>query len=376
MDRRRRAGRDHAALCALCRHHRTKVARGTWRPSAQARARRAALGKGPCAGDRARARHAIRPAGIRQPQGAVRTVRCQARARHLHPVGAGGGRLRYARPVFRSQPAPPRRYRAPRAQVAPSGHPGRRGLDPCLLRRADPRGDLERRRFRALAPRRRTRAAAAALSRARRPDATPGSGHHHGKFSACAAARAERLRHKLGALDEFAAAFCASVAPSDTPLAAALTRYIRSRLNLEVPSDAFRADSAPAHLQMNFRVVDHAGRQLAMSRNLAALKSELSPQTEAVLRQDVKSEKYSGWTMGDLAEVMEIERDGQVLVGYPALVDAGDAVTLQVVDAPEKARELHRVGVRRLLAIAFRERIRDLERRLGRDVVVGPLKDD
>src|SRR5439155_9540742 len=196
------------------------------------------------------------------------------------------------------------------------------------------------------------------------------------KIRSLAKSMPQRLRHKLGALDEFAAAFCASVAPSDTPLAAALTQYIRSRLNLEVPSDAFRADSAPAHLQMNFRVVDDAGRQLAMSRNLAALKSELSPQTEAVLRQDVKSEKYSGWTMGDLAEVMEIERDGQMLVGYPALVDAGDAVTLQVFDAPEKARELHRVGVRRLLAIAFRERIRDLERGLGRDVVVGPLKDD
>jgi hypothetical protein len=66
--------------------------------------------------------------------------------------------------------------------------------------------------------------------------------------------------------------------------------------------------------------------------------------------------------MGDLPELMEIARGGQTLVGYPALVDAGDAVTLQVFDSPEKARELHRGGVLRLLAIAFRDRIRDLER--------------
>jgi ATP-dependent helicase HrpA len=78
--------------------------------------------------------------------------------------------------------------------------------------------------------------------------------------------------------------------------------------------------------------------------------------------------------MGDLPELMEISRGGHTLMGYPALVDAHDAVTLQVFDSPEKARELHRAGVLRLLAIAFRDRIRDLERSLVKDVVLGPLK--
>ncbi len=69
-------------------------------------------------------------------------------------------------------------------------------------------------------------------------------------------------------------------------------------------------------------------------------------------------------------------QDGQTLVGYPALVDAGDAVVLQVFDSPEKAREVHRLGVRRLLAIAFRDRIRDLERSVAKDISIGALKDD
>jgi ATP-dependent helicase HrpA len=53
-----------------------------------------------------------------------------------------------------------------------------------------------------------------------------------------------------------------------------------------------------------------------------------------------------------------------------------DAVLLQVFDSPEKAREVHRAGVRRLFAIAFRERIRDIERTLAKDIALGPLKDD
>jgi ATP-dependent helicase HrpA len=199
------------------------------------------------------------------------------------------------------------------------------------------------------------------------------------KVRALAKSMPQRLRHKLGSLEQFAERFASAVQPSDTPLAQALARQMRADLNLEVPVDAFRPDSAPPHLHMNFLVVDEHGRQLGMGRDLAALKRELGGQTQAVLQSEApveEGERYTGWTMGDLEEVMEIRRGGQTLVGYPALVDAGDAVTLQVFDAPERARELHRAGVRRLLAIAFKDRVRDLERGWSRDVLLGPVKED
>jgi ATP-dependent helicase HrpA len=189
----------------------------------------------------------------------------------------------------------------------------------------------------------------------------------------------QRLRHKLGALDEFGEQFVSDVPPSDLPLAAALARYIRSEFDLEVPVDAFRPDSAPPHLHMNFLVVDDHARQLDMGRSLPDLKRELGAKTAEILQEEsqiAQSERYTGWTMGDLPELMELARGGQTLVGYPALVDAGDAVTLQVFDSPEKAREMHRAGVRRLLASAFRDRIRDLERTLSKDIALGAIKGD
>ena len=199
------------------------------------------------------------------------------------------------------------------------------------------------------------------------------------KVRALAKSIPQRLRNKLGPLEEFAAAFAAKMQPSDTPLAQALARHIRAELNLDVPLDAFRPDSAPPHLHMNFLVIDEHGRQLGLGRNLAQLKQDLAAHTTEVLQREApveEGERHTGWTMGDLAEMMEIERGGQTLVGYPALVDAGDGVTLQVFDTPERAAELHRAGVRRLLAIAFKDRIRDLERAWAKDVVLGPLKDD
>jgi ATP-dependent helicase HrpA len=196
------------------------------------------------------------------------------------------------------------------------------------------------------------------------------------KVRAMAKSLPQRLRQKLGGLDEFTENFIIRESRAETPLAVALARFIREELNVEVPVDAFRADSAPPHLHMNFRVVDDGGRQLGMARNLAELKQELSPGTEAVLQEALSGDQHTGWTMGDLGELMELQRAGQTLIGYPALVDARDGVTLQVFDSPEKARELHRAGVRRLLAIAFRDRIRDLERELAKDMSLGPLKED
>ncbi len=197
------------------------------------------------------------------------------------------------------------------------------------------------------------------------------------KVRALAKSMPQRLRHKLGPLEEFAEAFCRQATPSDTPLAAALARHIREEYNVDVPVDAFRPDSAPPHLHMNFLVTDEDARQVGLGRNLGELRRALSPRTEAILQEQApvdEGDRYVAWTLGELPELLELERRGQTMVGYPALVDAGDAVTLQVFDSPERARQAHRAGVLRLLSIAFRERVRDLERSLAKDVALGPLK--
>src|SRR6185436_6704176 len=125
------------------------------------------------------------------------------------------------------------------------------------------------------------------------------------KVKALARSLPQRLRHKLGPLDAFAEEFSAAVSPADVPLALALARYLRAERNLDIPLDAWRADSVPAHLHMNFRVVDDAERQLGAGRDLAALKAALAKQTQAALREELPLEKYGGLTMGDLAEMME-----------------------------------------------------------------------
>ena len=161
----------------------------------------------------------------------------------------------------------------------------------------------------------------------------------------------------------------AAAAPrEELALAEAVARHAREALELVVPLDAFRPELLSAHLAMNFRVVDEHGRQLAMGRNLAQLRAELGEQAgaqfSAIAQPRAALSGITGWDFGELQEIMEIRQGAQTLIGYPALVDRGDSVDLEVLDAPHKARELHRDGLRRLFKLQLKEQTKYLEKNL------------
>ena len=74
--------------------------------------------------------------------------------------------------------------------------------------------------------------------------------------------------------------------------------------------------------------------------------------------------RYTAWTFGELPELLEIRKGGQTLIGFPALIDAGDAVTIEVFDEPETAAVKHRAGLRRLFALQIRDALKYLEKNI------------
>ena len=75
-------------------------------------------------------------------------------------------------------------------------------------------------------------------------------------------------------------------------------------------------------------------------------------------------QRYTAWTFGELPELMEMGRGGQQLIGFPALIDAGDAVTIEVFDEPAAAARLHRAGLRRLFALHIKDALKYLEKNI------------
>ena len=190
----------------------------------------------------------------------------------------------------------------------------------------------------------------------------------------------QKIRRHLVPVPEFSAAFCRDVKPSNNPLLPSLTRYMREQKQIDVPFDTFRFEQLPAHLLMNFRVLDEHGRQLGMSRNFSQLYSELAPRAAPVIaavtvdkNEAISEQRYTSWSMGAFTETREVERAGQKVTLYNALVDETDAVLLRAFDTREAALAAHRAGLRRLFMLALKDQVKYLEKNLPDAQRIGML---
>jgi ATP-dependent helicase HrpA len=212
----------------------------------------------------------------------------------------------------------------------------------------------------------------------------------------------QKPRSRLVPLPEYAAQFVDHTPFADGSLLQALLSTVREKTQLDVQRADFKVEQVPAHLLMNFRVVDEHGRQLGMGRHLAALKAQLGGQARSAFqalaalrgstarvlpehapasapagqgRPQAREDRdgpvappapthHTAWTFGQLPELMEVRRGAQTLVGFPALIDRGTHVEIEVFDEPGIAAAKHRAGLRRLVALQLREPLKYLERNI------------
>jgi ATP-dependent helicase HrpA len=232
----------------------------------------------------------------------------------------------------------------------------------------------------------------------------------------------QKLRRHCVPLPEYAAGFIERTQArfGAGGLVEAVIADVRETTQVAMKTTDFKLETLPAHLFMNFKVIDEHGRQLAMGRNLAQLRAELggdaqrhfqklaagatlgaSPTSASASRETPGAggqgraqrnvpntapaaspagsaatgaaagttttalyDNLTTWNFGKLPELLEIRRGGQTLFGYPALVDRTTHCDVEVFDSPDEAARTHRAGLRRLFALQLREPIKYLEKNL------------
>ncbi|AOF87292.1 RNA helicase HrpA [Hydrogenophaga sp. RAC07] len=212
--------------------------------------------------------------------------------------------------------------------------------------------------------------------------------------------------------ERFAQSLCEPAAFGAGNLMDALLKLVREATQLDIQRNDIKVDMLSPHHFMHLRVVDEHGRQLGQGRSLAALKAELGSQARGAFqalaslklgslsaagdrsspspsgRGQVEgsarpqsphpnslpkgdgaklasaAQRHTTWDFGELPELMEIRKGQQSLIGFPALIDDGDAVRLEVFDEPDVAKARHREGLRRLCALQIRDALKYLEKNL------------
>ncbi|QJE01028.1 ATP-dependent RNA helicase HrpA [Massilia forsythiae] len=251
----------------------------------------------------------------------------------------------------------------------------------------------------------------------------------------------QKLRRHCVPLPEYAARFFErnqdAVSFGRGDLIDVLIADIQAQAGVRVLTTDFKLETLPAHLSMNFKVVDEHGRQLDMGRNLATLQAELGGQARQSFQRMAEATPAGGgaspanvgrlqaafgggkpgapargqggaaasqaapsavphaaagkggpapaaapaaaqaapthaaatqhtnitaWTFGELPELLEINQGKLTLIGFPALVDKGTHCDLEVFDDPNVAARTHRIGLRRLFALQFKDQLKFAEK--------------
>ncbi len=160
----------------------------------------------------------------------------------------------------------------------------------------------------------------------------------------------------------------ASPAARAAPLTDALADFLARATGQAIARDAWRPEALPAHLSMNYRVLDPGNRILGEGRDLAALRRQLGDQASATLRQAAapgEREDIARWDFGDLPDQVEIPSGGRRIAAFPTLVEEAGGIRLRLLDSPALAREKHRRGVCRLLWQSFPDLLKQTERDLS-----------
>ncbi len=150
----------------------------------------------------------------------------------------------------------------------------------------------------------------------------------------------------------------------------ALTRWLRSTTGVAVPAEAWDWSKVPDHLRPTFKVVDEEGRVKARGKDLDALKEPLRPtfakaMAEAAADSGITVTGQTTWTFGTIEPSFTTVRAGHEVRGFPALVDEGTTVGLQVFGSADEQEARHRLGVARLLLLNTASPVKAITSSLG-----------
>ncbi|MFC6089741.1 ATP-dependent RNA helicase HrpA [Saccharothrix lopnurensis] len=175
------------------------------------------------------------------------------------------------------------------------------------------------------------------------------------------------VRRNFVPVPDVAAAALSGMDP-DEPVLPALERELRRLTGVVVHRHEWQLGQVPEHLKLTFRVLDEDGRELATGKDLAALKAGLRGQLRESLAAAASNLARTGltrWDIGDLPRTVQSRRSGIVVTAYPALVDKGESVAVEILDTPGRQRHAMWRGTRRLLLLGVPSPVKSLQRGLN-----------
>jgi len=179
------------------------------------------------------------------------------------------------------------------------------------------------------------------------------------------------LRRQLVPLPDAVAGLLNPVAQDKSPLIESLVGAIRQEFDVSVTKEDFNEKEIPPELTMRVVVISDHSRVIDTGRDVEVLKSKHGGRAEAsfgkALAPELTVSGRKDWVFGDLPERIVARIGGSKVTAYPALVDEGDTVGVEIFDTTPNAAASQRLGLYRLLLLQLPDQRRLLSRIPGID---------
>lgn len=184
------------------------------------------------------------------------------------------------------------------------------------------------------------------------------------------------LRRNFVPAPQYAEAFLERVGGvQDKPLLACLSEQLRKMTGVSVALEQWNGELLPAHLKMNFRVIDQKGRKIAESLDLEQLKFQLKGEVQqsiaSLADNALEQAGLNSWSFGDLPPCYEQKQRGFALKAYPAIVDEGGSVGIKLFETEYEQAHAMQQGLRCLLLLNVPSPIKYLHEQLPNKAKLG-----
>ncbi|MEV6525757.1 ATP-dependent RNA helicase HrpA [Longispora sp. NPDC051575] len=177
------------------------------------------------------------------------------------------------------------------------------------------------------------------------------------------------VRRNFVPAPDYAAAALDRLTPGSEPLLDGLARELRRYSGgHQIGRADWDLSRVSDHLKITYRVLDDKGATLAEGKDLVALQQQLKPKVQqelATAGSSIERRGLRSWDLGDLPQVIQRNLGGYPVNAYPALVDAGDSVSVKVFENQAEAAAAMVVGTRRLLLLTISSPVKPVLARLS-----------
>jgi len=178
-----------------------------------------------------------------------------------------------------------------------------------------------------------------------------------------------------GSLNEVARALKETLVPFEGPMMPALATALSALTGSRIAPDLFHPENAPRHLRFLIEVLGDGRRVVAEGRDVAELQRYLGMRAREALKSaapESPAERAWGrsgvttWDFGELPPFLVRRVAGADIRAYPAIVDNGKSVDLELLESSAAVEEASRLGVRRLFTLAARRELSAIAPRVPR----------